>query len=340
MLEKTQNGGEVIEPKVSIVISNYNGLRHGVLGKCLFSVLEMTYPNYEVIVVDNCSSDGSLEYIKEHFRRRNLRAIKNSENNYAKGLNIGLENAIGEYILYLNNDTRVDPSFLQPLVQDLKGHENVAAVQCMLINAHNGKIDSLGEVIDTFGYFQSLGQGQDTPRRLTNPFEIPFLNGSAFLIRKNTLRQINGFDPTYYSGYEDVDMCLKVRSLGYKILSEPKSLVYHARGTTFRSETMRTFGSFHFNKNRLTTLFKFYPVRKLTLIMPTLILFYMAEFSYISTIKRKHQLGITRLWALEWFIKNFKYELTERRKVQKNIKYHDAAKFISKGLFFVARNQR
>ena len=317
------------KPKVSIVISNYNGLRYGVLQKCLSSVLEIRHSNFEVILIDNCSNDGSIEYIRNNFRRSGVLVIRNTENNYVKGLNMALGQACGEYILYLNNDVEVDPDFLEPLVEALDHDEEVAVVQCKLIDACSGKIDSLGEVIDVFGYFKSLGVGQDDPHGLISPFEVPCANGSAFIVRRGILLLIGSFDPLYYSGYEDADMSLRVRSLCYKIITHPKSVVYHARGTTLLSETMRVFSSYNFHKNRLTTLLKVHSVRRLTRVIPALVLFYIAEFFYMSTVKRKPRLGITRLQALFWVLKNLKHLVCERRKTQTKMKC-DLTKFMSK----------
>lgn len=318
------------KPRVSIVVSNYNGLRYGVLQKCLSSVLKITYPNYEVVLVDNCSDDGSMEYIRNHFGHSNLLVIRNTENNYVKGLNMALQRACGEYILYLNNDVEVDQGFLEPLVEALEGDDSVAVVQCKLIDARSGKIDSLGEVIDVFGYFKSFGAGQDDSTVHSSSFEVPCANGSAFIVRKSILLLIGGFDPLYYSGYEDVDMSLRVRSLCYKILTHPRSVVYHARGTTCLSETMRAFSSYNFHKNRLTTLLKFHSLRELSLVIPALTLFYLAEFFYMGTVKRKTQLGNTRLWALLWVVKNLKHVIRERRKVQMKAKCSDLTKFVSR----------
>jgi GT2 family glycosyltransferase len=315
---------------VSIVISNYNGLRFGVLQKCLSSVLSITYPNYEVILVDNCSNDGSVEFVRNHFERRNLMVIRNTENNYVKGLNIALRQACGEYILYLNNDVDVDRGFLEPLVETLENDKNVAIVQCKLIDARSGKIDSLGEVIDIFGYFKSLGAGENDVVRLKRPFEIPCTNGSAFIVRRSILLLLGGFDPLYYSGYEDVDMSLRVRSLCYKILTNPMSVVYHARGTTLLSEAMRVFSSYNFQKNRLITLLKFHSLSRLILVMPALVALYMSEFFYMSIVKRKTLIGITRLWALLWAVKNLKHIIRERKKVHMNAKCSNLTKFMSR----------
>lgn len=320
-------------PLVSVVVSNYNGVKFGVLEKCLSSLDQMTYPMFETLIVDNSSDDDSPEYVLSHFRNPRLTIVRNSCNNYTQGLNIALENAKGDYILYLNNDTEATPDLIEPLVLCMKSQSNAAIVQCKLLQAQDRtKIDSLGEAIDYLGYHKSLGAGKVDFAKEGIPFEVPCTNGSAFMIRKSLLLNVGGFDPQYYSGYEDVDLSLRMRALGYSIFTAPQSVIYHARGTTAQSERMRTLVTYHFSKNRLVTLLKFHRSRHLFLVLPMLTAAYLLEFLWVGARGRSFERGLAKLRGMFWVVKNIRYVLSSRERIRKMQKTNNVGIIFGKPL--------
>jgi GT2 family glycosyltransferase len=305
-------------PLVSIVVSNYDGVRFGVLEKCLHSLSRVSYPQFELLVVDNCSDDESLAYLQGRFQNPPVTTLRHATNNYSEGLNLASKTARGEYLLYLNNDTEVDPRFIQPLVESMENRRDVGLVQCKLLDSRNPKrIDSLGERINFLGYHQSFGVGTLDRGKPDEPFEVPCANGSAFMIRKELLLGLGGFDNEYYSGYEDVDLSLGVRTLGYAVLTDPRSVVYHSRGTTLLSSQLRILATFHFSKNRLVTLLKFYQIPHLFLVLPTMGAVYLFEFAYVTVREHASRRGLAKIRAFIWVCRNFRYVFRERERMRK-----------------------
>jgi GT2 family glycosyltransferase len=305
-------------PLVSIIVSNYNGLRFGVLEKCLNSLSCVSYPKFEIIVVDNCSDDGSLAYLQQRLRNQLLITLRHPTNNYAEGLNLGSRTARGEYLLYLNNDTEVDPHFIQPLVESMENDGEVGLVQCKLLDSRNPeRIDSLGERINFLGYHKSFGAGTLDRGRPNEPFAVPCANGSAFMIRKKLLHELGGFDHEYYSGYEDVDLSLGVRTIGYKVLTDPRSVVYHSRGTTLLSSQLRILATFHFSKNRLATLLKFHRIPNVFIVLPAMGVVYLFEFAYVRVSEHASRRGLAKIRGFIWVCRNFRYVFRERERIRR-----------------------
>jgi GT2 family glycosyltransferase len=137
------------------------------------------------------------------------------------------------------------------------------------------------------------------------------------MIRKELLLGLGGFDNEYYSGYEDVDLSLGVRTLGYAVLTDPRSVVYHARGTTALNSQMRFLVTFHFSKNRLVTLLKFHRIRHLLFVLPTLGAIYLFEFAYVRARERASRRGLAKIRAFIWVCENLRYVFRERERISK-----------------------
>lgn len=138
-------------PTVSIIIVNFNGLKH--LNKCLSSVLKTEYSNFEIVLVDNGSSDGSVDYVKKNFAVERLKLIELPQNRgFAEGNNSGVKKARGKYIVLLNNDTEVDSEWLTPLVNTMESDAGIGAAQpkILLMNRRN-RFDSAGNFINLIG---------------------------------------------------------------------------------------------------------------------------------------------------------------------------------------------
>jgi len=220
---------------VSIVILNYNGKKF--LNKNLTSVFQSDYPNFEVILVDNGSSDQSVNFVKSHFRQTaNFKIIVNSKNlGASEGRNIGIKNARGEIIVFLDNDTIVHPKWLTTIVHELKKDPSLGAVQCKILRAENPKlIDSTGGFLDYFAFATQRGLMEKDIGQYNTQTEI-FYAGGAFAFKRTVLNEIGLFDPDYFIWYEETDLCWRTWLAGYRIVYLPNSIVYHyGSGTTFR----------------------------------------------------------------------------------------------------------
>jgi len=243
-------------PSVSIIIVNYNGKQF--LNDCLHSVLQTDYPNYEVILIDNGSSDGSAEYITHMFKDYPRITIALLDKNYgfSEGNNRGSSfiNKKSKYIVFLNNDTKVEKSWLKELVNVMELDKNIGVAQAkLLIMNKNRVIDCAGALISRIGQVISCGYGQKDLGQYDCIREIFYAKGAAMIVRRNLWQVLKGFEPLFFFYWEDADFCWRVRLMGYKIVFIPNSIVYHASKATI-SKYYFSSVSFYDSRNRIFTL--------------------------------------------------------------------------------------
>lgn len=241
-------------PKISIIIPNWNGLKY--LKKCLKSVFVQTYKNYEVIVVDNNSTDNSKEWIKENFHK--VQIIANSTNyGFAESINIGIKKAIGDYVVILNNDTKVDELWLQKLVEVADSNNKIGMVACLIFYPDH-QINSAGLILGKNGCVYNRGIILEKDKFEIKE-EIFGPCGCAALYKKEMLKEIGLFDPKYFAYYEDVDLAFRARLCGWKCIYTPEAIIYH-----HCSKTTKKLGSFKINilaeRNKIWTIIKNWPV--------------------------------------------------------------------------------
>jgi hypothetical protein len=212
-------------PLVTIVIVNYNGLAH--LRECLESVRAQDYPAFEVILVDNHSTDGSLDLTKREFAE--FRVVESQENlGYSGAANLGLAHASGAYVAILNMDVVVEPDWLWPLVDYLEKHPQVGAVAPkIMLYGDRERINALGQNVHVtgLGFNRLLHRPAALADRAPRP--VSGLQGAAFLIRKDLLDSIGGMNAANFMYHEDVDISLMVLLAGFDLYCVPASVVYH-----------------------------------------------------------------------------------------------------------------
>jgi GT2 family glycosyltransferase len=300
-------------PLVSVVVSNHNGCRIGILPHCLGSIFRLDYPRFEVLVVDNASDDESVEFLEKYFSRQQVRIVKNLENNYSKGLNMGAREAKGEFIAYFNNDTEVDSHYLKEIVRAFQQESNVGLAQGKLLSFHDRtRIDSVGETMDLFGNPVSIGGGKlDYPGK--EPLDILSASGSACICRRSALEEAGYYDERYHIFYEDMDLALRMRSRGYSVLHFPGAIVYHIRGKTDLSPELKAENKYHFNKNRIATMVKNYDLPSLLVALPIVALMYSLAL-VLESIKDR-RLAFGRLKSAMWNMKHMRYLVSKRRAI-------------------------
>ncbi|MBN4081096.1 glycosyltransferase [Caldithrix abyssi] len=220
---------------VSIIIPVFNKVDF--TRKCIASILQNTdYPVYEIIIVDNGSSDGTSGYLKEISRQhKHIRVITNRDNlGFAKANNRGVSNARGEYILCLNNDTEAFEDWMAPMVKILQSDPSVGAVGSKLLFP-DGRIQHAGVVLCD----DSLVGGDPlVARHLYYQNDANFaeanelrsyqvLTAACLLIRKEIYDDLRGYDEKFWNGYEDIDLCLRIRENGFKLIYQPASVLIH-----------------------------------------------------------------------------------------------------------------
>jgi len=229
---KPAPAGESAKPKVSIIIPVFNNL--GLTRNCLQAIFTNTQgPEYEVIVVDNASTDGTAEYLKGMQSAR-VRCIFNSENKgFVEACNAAAELAVGDYLLFLNNDTEVQQGWLSSLVEFADKKPDRGAVGSKLVYP-TGKLQEAGCITFSDGHGWNYGRhGSPTDPRFNFVREVDYCSGAALMVRTDLWRDIGGFDrrfaPAYY---EDTDLCFQIRERGFKVYYQPKSVVIHHEGRT------------------------------------------------------------------------------------------------------------
>ena len=206
---------------VSIIILAYQN--NYLTVRCLDSIRAHTKEKYELIVVDNGSR---LELEQDRYPQ--LKLIRNSFNQgFARGCNQGAWVAEGEYLLFLNNDTIVTPDWLTSMVQVLEKPGQIGIVGSKLLFPDSGRIQHAGVIFINRLPGPIYYQQDPAQVPIDQETEYPAVTGAGLLIWHHLFYRIGGFDPRFLNSYEDVDLCLKVRQLGYRVIYTPKSLVYH-----------------------------------------------------------------------------------------------------------------
>lgn len=221
-------------PDVSIIIPVYNKL--ALTRPCLESVWrEGAVASYEIVVVDNGSTDGTREWLAQQERAGRLRAVINPDNlGFARGCNVGAAAARGRYLLFLNNDMEVTAGWLDPLVATLDADPDAAIVGARLLFAddtiQHGGVALIRSTKDGWTHMGGLHLSYQMPadhQGAHNAQVMQVVTGACLLIRPEVFAQVGGFDERYWNGNEDVDLCLKVRELGWDVVYRGESVVYH-----------------------------------------------------------------------------------------------------------------
>lgn len=215
---------------LAVVIPNYNGLHY--LPECLKSLDDQDFP-VEVIIVDNGSRDGSVDYIKENsdkFKENHgeFTLIENQENlGFSKAINQGINTTNAEYVFLLNNDVELEPGCISNLVECIKQDDMIFSVASMMVQFEDrGKLDDAGDEYTILGWTKKAGEGK-SPDKYRKRREIFSSCAGAALYRKSILDKIGYFDENFFAYMEDVDISYRARIHGFKCVYCPEAVVYH-----------------------------------------------------------------------------------------------------------------
>lgn len=252
-------------PRVSIVIVSWNALP--LLKTCLPSVRDTSYPDFEIVLADNASTDGSAEWVQQRFPEVNV--VRHPENwMFCRGNNEAIPHTTGRYVVLLNNDVEVDPNWLQPLVDVLERDPEVAAVQPKLLQHERRNrfeyAGASGGFLDRFGYPFTRGRIfftlEEDRGQYDDARDVFWATGAAVALRRSALDEIGLLDERFVMHMEEIDLCWRLRRAGYRIRVEPSSLVYHIGGGSLQQGEVR---KVYFNfRNNLLLLYKNLPERE------------------------------------------------------------------------------
>ena len=268
--------------QISIIIPNFNGEQF--LKECLNSIKKQNFSHYEVIIVDNGSNDGSVEYIKDNYSEFTL--IQNQKNlGFATAVNQGIKSSNAEYVFLLNNDTELEVECVSKLLNCIDKDENIFGVSSKMIqNQDRNLIDDAGDEYTLLGYTKKVGNNRST-ELYQSKREIFSACAGAALYRRNIFDIIGYFDENFFAYMEDVDISYRARIYGFKCVYCPEAVVYHDVSATSGSK----YNAFKIRlaaRNNVYVPYKNMPWPQLILNLLFLILGFLIK--YLVFLKKGH----------------------------------------------------
>lgn len=307
----------------SIIIVNFNGKKP--LEQCLDSILNITLKNFEVIVVDNCSTDDSIKFIKQKYKTKNdkLKIVKLNQNyGPAKARNEGVKHSSGKFLCFLDNDTQVDINWVNEALKLFNKDIKIGCIQSKLLLENNHKkFDYAGDYLNQYGLLSHRATYGDIDKG-QHEKEVPIFaaKSAGMFIRKDVFNKIKGFDPDYFIYMEETDLCWRSWLVGYKSYYCPKSIVYHGYSGSFKL-LKKSFANynlrFHGTKNYIQTIIKNLELNNLIKILPKQVLiFFCFSLYFLFQGKIKDFLYINK--GIIWNLINIKKIFKKRNFIQKN----------------------
>lgn len=306
----------------SIIIVNCNGKKY--LLNCLQSIFKNAEKSFEIIIVDNHSSDDSISAVKTRFQKKlkKIHIIELGQNlGPAKARNQAIMRAKGKYLALLDNDTEVHQDWLISAKKSFAKDEKIGCIQSKLLLLNDKtRFDYAGDYLNQYGLLSHRATYQDKDCGQFEKTTIIFAAKSAgMFIRKNLFELTGGFDEDYFIYMEETDLCWRTWLLGYKCVYLPTSIVFHAFSGSFKilPTSLATYNlRFHGTKNYILTNIKNLSTIQLTHVLPKLIIIYLCFSLYILFIKLQPKNFFYMLGGILWNIINIKKTLKKRRTIQ------------------------
>jgi len=285
---------------ISIVIVNYNGKHF--LENCLYSLSTQTYKDYEVVIVDNASSDGSVAYIQHYYPW--VKLIQSEFNSgFAGGVNQGIKNSKGKYILTLNNDTTIHTQFLEKMLECIESEDKVGSCASKMVYP-DGRINSTGICVSRSGAAWDRGMLEHDENQYDEIEEIFGPCAGAALYRKEMLEEIGLFDKDFFLYFEDVDIAFRAQLAGWKCLYTPYAKVTHIHGGT--AGVGSDIAIYYGNRNILWCAIKNFPLKLLLISLPWIVGRNIAIIPYYALNGKGSIILKAKISALKGLLKTIK----------------------------------
>ena len=244
---------------LAVVILNYNGIK--LMEKFLPSVIKFTPSKYNIYIIDNGSSDGSVEFIRSNFKKINIVEL-NKNYGYAKGYNIGLKKINDDILCLLNNDVEVTEKWTEEVMIQFKNEKETAVIQPKMKDSNKRDYfdyaGASGGFLDRYGYpycngriFNKIEKDNNQYNKINNIF---WACGACFFVRNNVFKKFGGFDEIFWAHFEEIDLCWRLQNSGHKISFNPNSTIYHVNAGTLNIDNpKKTYFNF---RNMLFTITK------------------------------------------------------------------------------------
>ncbi len=299
--------------KVTVVIPNYNGIKY--IRGCMDSLRREKDADcdFDVVVVDNASGDGSLEVLKEEYPAAELVAL-DTNTGFCHAVNVGIKAAETPYVILLNNDTVVKPGFIKALLEAIEKDEKIFSVSPMMLSMQDESIiDDAGDEYCLFGWAYARGKGKSAAN-YEKPVEIFAACGGASIYRKSIFEEIGYFDENHFAYLEDIDIGYRARIYGYRNVYEPEAKVLHA-GSASSGSRYNEFKIRLSSANNAYMIGKNMPFLQLLFNLPFLFIGFLVKAFFFSLKKmgmlyvKGYLSGIARCFAEEGRKHKVKYRM-------------------------------
>jgi hypothetical protein len=318
--------------RTAVVILNWNGRKY--LEQFLPSLIQYSSEEAEIIVADNASSDDSISFLESHFP--SVKIIRNSSNEgFARGYNLALKQVEADYYILLNSDIEVTPDWIHPVIEMMEKDPSIAACQPKIRSfSDRSKFEyagAAGGFIDKYGYpfcrgriFQSI---EEDFGQYDDAIEIFWATGACMFVRADLFNKAGGLDEDFFAHMEEIDLCWRLKNLGYKIMYCPKSVVYHIGGGTLPKISWRkTYYNF---RNNFVLLYKNLPDNLVNEVFSKrLILDGIAAMKFLFTA------GFKDFWAIYKAHQSFYSTLGKTKAKRKLLNHAPLHKVYKKNIVF------
>jgi GT2 family glycosyltransferase len=308
------------EPRVAVVVLNYNGRE--LLAEYLPSLTELDYGNYEIVVVDNASSDDSVRFLQEQYPA--VSVVQKLDNvGISSGYNAGAEAAPdADYCLFVNNDVRVTPSSLSVLVDRIESKPEVGIVFPRINEMGSETIQSLGLRHDLFGYrgWPELGQGM-TESPFDGPTEVVHGVGAAMLVDRDVWAEVGGFDDGNFMYGDDAYLCLQAWVRGHHVEVVPEAVVYHEEDVTLGKNPMQPY---HLMRSKTRTYLKTMEASTLLVGFPGFVALFVGQLARDVIGRKQLRVPAYRLAGFLAALATVRDIYRHRRQLRSDREYDDA----------------
>jgi len=313
-------------PSVCVMVLNYNGQKF--LKGCFDSLLACTYPNLQLMMVDNKSTENDVDYISANYPQ--VEIVQTGKNaGYSRAYNIAFKHSKAKYFIMLNNDVKVDPHWIEPLVEAAESDSSIAALQpkilSMIDDGYFEYAGASGGFIDKYGYTFLRGRVFFTVEEDKGQYEdicdLFWTSGAAMFVRSSALEISGDLDEDFVHHMEEVDLCWRINLAGFKLQVIPESFIYHYEGATIKPQSFRK--QYWNYRNNLFMMMKNYSAVNL---LRYLTIRYLLDA--VNVISLLAQLKISQTYAIIkahfWILLNLRLILRKRKHVQVNRKVPDS----------------
>ena len=302
------------EPLVTIILLTWNSRQD--IDNCLISMLSQDYSNYNIFIIDSCSTDGTPEYIRIKYPE--LELVEMSQNiGYRKGNSYGMQLANGKYVIVCNDDVKVEKSWVSEMVKAMEKDDSIGLVTPMILLENKPwLINTAGNTLHFSGMYGPRAKGENRQKHETSQ-TLASVSGCCFMIRKDLLTHLGGFstdfdnlDVGWHASFEDADLSWRARMLGYSIEYVPSSIMYHR----YKQPKMFPSRFASYEWGRYILVIRNFSLTTLFLLLPFLVALDLMVWVYAFSKGRAHV--ASKVLVMKWLIRHPYDILKMRHRIQ------------------------